>query len=73
MENVLEAMKKIIWKSTWMDNKTKYLATEKLDAITRVVGGINNYSDADIDDYYSEVNKVYLTVVNSFYCNSILS
>lgn len=48
-------MKQIIRQSTWLDNETKTLATEKIDAMLMVFGQPDGHNDDSVDDYYSDV------------------
>ncbi|XP_015124902.1 neprilysin-11 [Diachasma alloeum] len=53
--NIQQAMNQYIRQSPWLDDETKNLATEKIDAIIKFIGYPDDYNAANIDEYYSEL------------------
>uniref|UniRef100_A0A0C9S1Y3 Ece1_4 protein n=1 Tax=Fopius arisanus TaxID=64838 RepID=A0A0C9S1Y3_9HYME len=66
--NIQEAMKNYIQQSTWLDNETKNLATEKIDAIIKFIGYPDEYTDSNINEYYAE-----FTPTDSYFENEMRS
>ncbi|XP_063995296.1 membrane metallo-endopeptidase-like 1 [Diachasmimorpha longicaudata] len=52
--NIQEAMNAYIRQSSWLDDETKKVATEKIDAITKFIGYPDDYDATKMDEYYSE-------------------
>ncbi|XP_063993387.1 neprilysin-11-like [Diachasmimorpha longicaudata] len=54
VDNIQQAMNAYIRQSSWLDDETKKVATEKIDSITKFIGYPDDYNATKVDEYYSE-------------------